>query len=92
MTVFPFVVLREKKDADFAVLMNHEKIHLRQQLELLVLPFFLWYGVEYLLRLIQFRDRNRAYRNICFEREAYENEKDLDYLQQRSFWRFLKYI
>ena len=72
-------------------LINHEKIHIRQQLELLVLPFFIWYLVEYLFRLYQFKDRNKAYRNIVFEREAYENEKDLNYLQKRSFWNFLRY-
>lgn len=92
MTVFPFVILREKMGLEIPVLLNHEKIHLRQQLELLVLPFFIWYVLEYLFRLIQYRDRNLAYRNICFEREAYENEKDLDYLQQRPFWRYLKYL
>jgi len=91
MTVFPFVILRERKDADLPVLMNHERIHIRQQLELLILPFFIWYFVEYLFRLLQYRNHNQAYRNICFEREAYENENDLDYLKSRSFWRFLKY-
>jgi hypothetical protein len=33
-----------------------------------------------------------AYRNISFEREAYANEKDLDYLKRRSFFGFLKSI
>jgi len=72
--------------------MNHERIHLRQQLELLILPFYVWYFVEYLFRLVQFKDRKMAYRNISFEREAYENEKDLGYLKGRSFWRFLRYL
>jgi len=92
MTIFPFVILRERKAADLPVLMNHERIHIRQQLELLVLPFFVLYVAEYLVKLAQFRNHDEAYRNICFEREAYENEKDPDYLKSRSFWRFLKYI
>ena len=71
---------------------NHEKIHTRQQIELLILPFYLWYFTEYLFRLIQYRDRLKAYHNISFEREAYANEKDLSYLKSRSFWSFLKYI
>jgi len=70
--------------------MNHERIHLRQQLELLVLPFFVWYGLDYLVKLIRYRNKNKAYRNVIFEREAYENEKNLDYLKSRSFWKFLK--
>lgn len=72
--------------------MNHERIHLRQQLELLIVPFFIWYGVEFLIRLLQYKDRYMAYRNISFEREAYENEKDLDYLQRRSFFRMVNFL
>ena len=91
MTVFPFVILREAADAENVVLMNHEKIHFRQQLELFVLPFFVWYLADYMVKLIRYRDKNEAYRNIVFEREAYANEKDLSYLKSRSFWKFLKY-
>lgn len=91
-TFFPFVFLLRKEDKQNVVLINHEKIHIRQQLELLVLPFFIWYGMEFLVRLIQYKNRREAYYNISFEREAYKNEKDLDYLKRRSFWSFLKYV
>jgi hypothetical protein len=92
MSMFPFVLVRDRNADDYLVLMNHERIHLRQQLELLVLPFFVLYGLDYLVNLIVYRDRRKAYLNIVFEREAYENEKDLEYLKSRSFWRFLKYF
>jgi len=92
LTVFPFVVLRERKAQDYLVLMNHERIHLRQQIELLVLPFFVIYGLDYLVKLIRYRNRNLAYRNVVFEREAYENENDLTYFKSRSYWRFMSYI
>jgi hypothetical protein len=92
LTVFPFVVVRDRNTQDYLVLMNHERIHLRQQLELLVLPFFVIYGLDYLVKLIRYHDRNLAYRNVVFEREAYENENDLEYLKSRSFWKFLKYV
>ena len=92
ITLFPFILLRNKKDREDVVMMNHEKIHIRQQLEMLVLPFFIWYGAEFILRWIQYQNRHLAYRNISFEREAYGNEKDLYYLKQRSFWKFLDCI
>ncbi len=92
ITFFPFVFLSDKKDKANPIFLNHEKIHLRQQIELLVIPFFIWYGFEFLIRLIQFKSWREAYYNICFEREAYKKEKDLSYLKQRSFWNFLKYI
>lgn len=92
LTLFPFVIIKDFLDKENKVLLNHEKIHIRQQLELLIVPFFVLYFLEFLLRLIQFKDRNKAYRNISFEREAYANEKDLEYLKKRPFWKFRNYI
>lgn len=70
--------------------MNHEKIHLRQQAEMLILLFFLWYAIEYLLRLAKYREHDKAYRNISFEREAYAHEHDDNYLKNRMLWNFAK--
>lgn len=92
LTFYPFVFLADKDDKLNEVFINHEKIHIRQQLELLIVPFYLWYFLEFLYRWIQFKDKKKAYLNISFEREAYLNEKNLHYLKQRSFWRFLKFI
>jgi len=90
--VFPFVFVKYRLDKESGVFINHERIHLRQQLELLMLPFFVWYLVEFLVRLVQYKNADLAYRNISFEREAYANEKDLNYLKRRSFYEFVKYL
>ncbi|KAF2331953.1 hypothetical protein [Flavobacterium daemonense] len=92
MAVFPFVLVKYDFDKTNSIFVNHEKIHLRQQLELLVIPFFVWYFLEYLIRLIQYKNGALAYRNISFEREAYAKEIDMNYLKNRSFFQFLKYI
>ncbi len=92
LAVFPFVFVKQALDKKNEVFVNHERIHLRQQLELLVFPFFLWYFLEFLVRLIQYKEMDLAYRNISFEREAYANEKDIEYLNNRFLWRFLKYV
>ena len=92
LSIFPFVFVKYSLDKENSVFMNHERIHLRQQLELLIIPFFIWYFIEFLLRLIQYKNKDLAYRNISFEREAYANEKDLNYLKKRFFWNFLKNI
>lgn len=92
LALYPFVFLKSKELRLNEVLVNHEKIHLRQQLELLVLPFYVIYGFEFLIRLLQFKKWHVAYRNISFERESYTNEKNLDYLESRSFWEFLRYM
>lgn len=91
ITIFPFVLLRHKSDVGNKVLINHERIHLRQQLELCIIPFFVMYGIQYLIARIKNRDHRKAYMSIIFEREAYANEKYLDYLKKRPFWEFLNY-
>lgn len=92
LALFPFVLVKYSVDKENAVFINHERIHLRQQIEMLIFPFLIWYTIEFIVRFIQFRTIDLAYRNISFEREAYANEKRIDYLKKRSFWRFLKYI
>ncbi len=92
MAIFPFIFLKDQKDISDGVLVNHEKIHLRQQLELLIVPFFLWYGLEFVFRLIQFKHFKIAYRHISFEKEAYQNETDFNYLKSRRLFCFLKYF
>ena len=92
LTVFPFIFLKYEHLKSDTILMNHERIHLRQQLEFLILPFFLIYTTEFLIRLIVLRNWKRAYRSISFEKEAYANERNLTYLKSRSFWSFLSYL
>nr|WP_299227097.1 hypothetical protein [uncultured Psychroserpens sp.] len=92
ITLFPFVFLKYRHLKKNALLINHEKIHLRQQLELLIILFYLWYTIEFLIRLIRYRNWYLAYKNLAFEREAYLKEKDLNYLKIRPFWSFIKYL
>ncbi|GAA4298919.1 hypothetical protein [Aestuariibaculum suncheonense] len=92
ITLFPFVFIKDGYLKLDRVFMNHEKIHLKQQLELLILFFYVLYGVEFLIRFYQYKTRYLAYKNISFEREAFVCEADLDYLNRRPFWSFLKYL
>lgn len=88
MAIFPFILAR--KGVVNSVLLRHERIHLVQQLELLILPFYLWYLLEYLWYRIIGKGHLEAYMAISFEREAYGHEQDPTYLQHRPFWAFLK--
>ncbi|MFY0713564.1 hypothetical protein J1D01_07805 [Seonamhaeicola sp. NFXS20] len=92
LTLFPFVFLKASYLKLNKVLINHEKIHLRQQLELAIIPFYVIYILEFFVRLLQYKKWHLAYRNISFEREAFSKEHDLEYLKNRSFWAFLKYL
>ncbi len=54
---------------------NHEEIHLAQQLECLLIGFYIiWLG-ELIFK---------GYRNISFEKEAYDNMYNLNYLEKRE--------
>lgn len=90
ITLYPFILLRYRQDEKDQRLINHEKIHLRQQLELLVLLFYLWYLLEYLVGRIKGQGHYQSYRNISFEREAYTHEADNTYLQQRPAFAFFR--
>ncbi|AVR45366.1 hypothetical protein C7S20_08835 [Christiangramia fulva] len=92
ISLWPFVIVGNKELKADRAFINHEKIHLRQQLELLVIFFYLWYVAEFLIRYIKCGNSLRAYRNISLEREAYRRENDLDYLKNRPFWAFLKFL
>ncbi len=92
IALWPFIVVKDPFLKGDEVFINHEKIHLRQQAELLVVPFYIVYLLEYILRLIQYKNSQDAYRNISFEREAYQKEEDLDYLKNRKPWSFVKYL
>ncbi|GAA3519970.1 hypothetical protein GCM10022393_37740 [Aquimarina addita] len=92
IALWPFIVVKNDRLKDDKAFINHEKIHLRQQIELLILPFYFFYIVEYFVRLLQYKNSQDAYRNISFEREAYEREEELMYLTHRKLWSFIKYL
>jgi len=91
ITLYPFIILRTGRHTEKA-LINHEKIHIEQQKEMLVIFFYLWYGIEYLYNLWRFKNKRLAYKNISFERESYLNQFNLKYIsKKRKHYAFLKY-
>lgn len=67
--------------------LNHESIHSAQMREMLYIFFYIWYVVEWLFRLVQYRfDAHLAYRAISFEQEAYRNQDNLQYLDTRKHY------
>ena len=65
---------------------NHESIHTSQIRELLYLPFYIIYVGEYIYKLFKYCNPKKAYRNISFEKEAYEHQGDKDYLKSRKHY------
>lgn len=92
IVIFPFIFVANRHLAQNPTFLNHERIHLAQVLEMLVLPFYLIYLTEFLIRFIQYHNFDLAYRNISFEKEAYARESDPHYLKNRKFWAFMRYM
>jgi len=97
MALFPFIILREKyqKQTKFwikknAETINHETIHFKQALELGVIGFYLLYVLEFLIKLFIYG--KDSYMNISFEREAYNNDSNLEYLSTRKPYSWVKLI
>lgn len=93
INIFSLIFTRDKsKITDIEY--NHKKIHLKQMQEMLWLPFYIWYGIEYLIvSLARLSDKQGdRYHDVSFEEEAYNNDTNLDYCKQRKHFAWLKYI
>lgn len=88
ITIYPFIIVKDKLNK---TLINHESIHIHQQLELLIIPFYFWYCTEYVINLFKYKyNTSLAYRNISFEVEAYANEHNPDYIKTRKPYQWFK--
>lgn len=71
------------------VTLNHEEIHTVQMKELGYILFYILYLIEWIYRLITTKN---AYRSISFEKEAYDNQWNYDYLKTRKYYNFKNYF
>ena len=93
MCLSPFILVNQPVNIkNNPELINHEKIHARQQIEMLWLFFFMWYGAEYLARLLYYRNHYKAYRTLSFEQEAFTHDEDRDYLKKRKVYAWMKFL
>lgn len=84
-----FGVLFVRGDAKIdEVTIRHERIHTAQMKELLYVFFYLFYFIEWLVRLFM---KGNAYRNISFEKEAYANQNYPNYLDERRWFAWVMY-
>lgn len=97
ISLFPFIILKTKYKNGISYFIkkgketiNHETIHFQQALELFVIPFYILYILEWILKLPFYG--KKAYYNISFEKEAYNNEKKFNYIKNRKRYNWLKLI
>ena len=90
VTLAPFGIYLSKRGMNNKQTVRHEQIHWKQQMEMLILPFYSWYLAEWLIRL--FTNKGNVYRSISFEQEAYKNERNVNYLSTRKRFAWAKYL
>lgn len=86
IALFPFVFC---KDAITERVKNHETIHFQQQLETLIIPFYIIYLYDWIKSKVKGLTGIEAYYAIRAEKEAYSNEGNFQYLEKRKRWQWL---
>ncbi len=92
VNLFGLVFARKEQPELDKRILNHESIHTRQMLELMVIGFYVWYIIEWIVKWIYYKNKFSAYKNIGFEREAFANDTDLRYLKNRKWYAFAAYV
>jgi len=98
ISLFPFIILREKHNSTIyrrkkaKRIINHESIHFHQTLECGIFLFYIIYLIEWVIKSIMYMDTYKGYKNISFEREAYQNDENLTYLKNRKLYSWINYI
>lgn len=77
--------------------LNHESCHMAQQDDFIIpvlrnIIFYLWYLLEWIIKLPSALFGYDPYMSVSFEQEAYNNEKDLEYLNHRKKFSWLQYL
>ena len=82
MSFFLFIWI-SRHTSDETRLVRHEKIHFWQQVEMLFIFHWIFYGLFYLVGRMKGHCHYVAYRYNPFELEAFTNDAQVDYLETR---------
>ena len=91
LSFFVFVWI-SRMEKDETRLMRHETIHFWQQVEMLFVLHWLFYGLFYLVARAKGHCHYIAYRYNPFELEAFENDPDEQYLVKRRPFAWARYV
>ena len=92
ITIWPFIFSIHKMKGN-RVHLNHERIHLKQEIEcLLILYPIIYFGHYAYNRVFKRMDHMTAYDHICFEGEAYLNDNNMNYLVARTPYAWKNYF
>ena len=82
-SLFGYILVKGRSWVDKEIV-NHETIHYAQQKELGFILFFVLYFLEFVVKFLCYKSFNKTYMSLCFEKEAYANAKNHNYLKTRK--------
>ena len=92
-TIFPFIFVRDQEILNNKEYMNHERIHLWQYMETLVIGLIIIALCEYLYAKMFLKMKALdAYYFMSHEQEAHQNDTNMEYLKQRKIFSLFYYI
>ena len=90
MNLFGVIFARAECRPLSATSIRHEAIHTAQMRETGYVFFYIIYIVEYLILLCRYRNADRAYRSVRFEKEAYKYQVAAYYLKYRKKYAWIR--
>jgi len=76
ITLYPFVLLKQKSFEANKTVVQHEAIHIEQIRNVGVLRFYITYLYQYVKNRLKGHDHNYSYYGISYEKEAYARQND----------------
>ena len=67
ISIFPFIILERKEIKEDKTFVQHEMIHIRQQMELILILFIILYYLEFLILFIKYGNLQQAYRYVLYK-------------------------
>ena len=90
ITLAPFGIYIDERYIKDESIIRHESVHWKQQTEMLYIFFYLWYLIEWIIKLFIYG--KKAYYNISFEREARLAEDNITYIHYRKHYYWVKFL
>jgi hypothetical protein len=91
VTIAPFgIYSKNHNNNNNKIRINKSKIRWAQQIEMYIIFYYLWYFIEWTMRIPT--DKINSFKNLSMEKEVDLNMNNLEYLKTRKRFAWTKYL